>query len=97
MREHTGAGEVTIDPARNLTSPVWDHAEQEPDRAVMAYRVGDRFVDVTARQFRDEVLEVAAGLVGLGVEPGDRVCVFSATRYEWTVLDYAIWAAGAVT
>ncbi|MBO4209592.1 AMP-dependent synthetase/ligase, partial [Micromonospora echinofusca] len=54
-------------------------------------------VDVTCQQFRDEVVAVARGLVAAGVEPGMRVGLMSKTRYEWTLLDYAIWAAGAVT
>ena len=53
--------------------------------------------DVTAAVFRDEVTGLARGLVAAGVEPGDRVGLMSRTRYEWTLIDYAIWAAGAVT
>jgi len=53
--------------------------------------------DVTAGQFRDEVTALAKGLVAAGVQPGDRVALMSRTRYEWTLVDYAIWAAGAVT
>ena len=52
---------------------------------------------MTCPQFRDEVVAVARGLVAAGIEPGDRVALMSRTRYEWTLLDYAIWAAGAVT
>ncbi|MBL7516481.1 AMP-dependent synthetase/ligase, partial [Frankia nepalensis] len=55
------------------------------------------FVDVTYREFFDLVLAAAGGLVARGVGPGDRVALMSRTRYEWTVLDYAIWMAGAVT
>ncbi len=51
---------------------------------------------VTARRFGDEVLEVARGLVGRGIRPGDRIAIMSRTRYEWTLLDYAAWAVGAV-
>jgi long-chain acyl-CoA synthetase len=58
---------------------------------------GTPWEDVTARQFRDEVAALAKGLVAAGIEPGDRVALMSRTRYEWTVLDYAIWTAGAVT
>src|SRR5580704_944839 len=53
--------------------------------------------DVTARAFRDEVLPLAKGLIAAGIQPGDRVALLSRTRYEWTLIDYAIWAAGAVT
>ena len=52
---------------------------------------------MTAAAFRDEVSAVAKGLVAAGVEAGDRVALISKTRYEWTLLDYAIWFAGAVT
>lgn len=45
----------------------------------------------------EEVFDVAKGLIARGVEPGDRVILLSATRYEWTVLDFAIWAAGAAS
>ncbi|MCW2775650.1 MAG: AMP-dependent synthetase and ligase [Nocardioides sp.] len=53
--------------------------------------------DVTAAQFLAEVSGVAKGLIAAGVETGDRVALISKTRYEWTLLDYAIWFAGAVT
>ena len=46
--------------------------------------------------FRDEVRAVAKGLVAAGIEPGDRVGILSRTRYEWTLVDFAIWWAGAV-
>ena len=52
---------------------------------------------MTASQFYGEVIAVAKGLVAAGIEPGDRVALMSHTRYEWTLIDYAIWTAGAVT
>src|SRR5690606_36293352 len=52
---------------------------------------------VSAARFRDQVVEVAKGLVESGIEPGQRVGLMSRTRYEWTLFDYAIWTAGAVT
>jgi long-chain acyl-CoA synthetase len=52
---------------------------------------------VTAAAFRSEVVALAKGLVAAGIGPGDRVALMSRTRYEWTLIDYAIWAAGAVT
>lgn len=54
------------------------------------------WLPVTARAFEDEVLGLARGLVVRGVNPGDRVAIMSRTRYEWTLLDFAIWAVGAV-
>jgi long-chain acyl-CoA synthetase len=59
--------------------------------------VSGQWQDVTCAQFRDEVVAVARGLIAAGVQPGERVALMSRTRYEWTLVDYAIWAAGAVT
>jgi long-chain acyl-CoA synthetase len=53
--------------------------------------------DVTAAEFLAEVSAVAKGLIAAGIEAGDRVALISKTRYEWTLFDYAIWFAGAVT
>ena len=55
------------------------------------------WVNVTGKEFIDEVFEVAQGLIALGVQQGDRVALISATRYEWSLLDFAIWAAGAAS
>ena len=52
--------------------------------------------DVTSSQFRDEVYALAGGLIAAGIEPGDRVALMSHTRYEWTLIDYALWTAGAI-
>ncbi|MER7417776.1 AMP-dependent synthetase/ligase [Micromonospora peucetia] len=99
MREFSVPPIVTIGDAANLTDPVWDNAEVAPDEVqfVRPTGTGGTWADVTCRQFRDEVVAAARGLVAAGVQPGDRVGLMSRTRYEWTLLDYAIWAAGAVT
>jgi long-chain acyl-CoA synthetase len=97
MQEYTSPGELPIAPEENLTQSLLQASETEPNRPLVAHRVGDRFVEWSTRQFVDEVLAVAKGLMGLGVEKGQSVCVYSSTRLEWTVLDYAIWVAGGVT
>jgi long-chain acyl-CoA synthetase len=97
VQEYTSPGEVQIDPSDNLTRAVWAAAEQRPDHAAVAHRVGDRFVEWSNRQFADEILSVAKGLMAKGIKPGDKVCLYSSTRIEWTVFDIAIWTAGAVT
>ncbi|NES12329.1 MULTISPECIES: long-chain fatty acid--CoA ligase [Micromonospora] len=99
MREFSVPPIVTVGDAANLTDPVWENAEVAPDTVQFVRRTGGpgAATDVTCRQFRDEVVAVARGLVAAGVSPGDRVALMSRTRYEWTLLDYAIWAAGAVT
>ncbi|WP_230973358.1 AMP-dependent synthetase/ligase [Aeromicrobium terrae] len=81
----------------NLTDDVLDRLATEPDAVALLRRVDGAWQDVTLRSFHQEVTEVAKGLVAAGVQPGDRVALLSKTRYEWTLLDYAIWWAGAVT
>jgi long-chain acyl-CoA synthetase len=81
----------------NLTDLIRRNAAQYPDTPVLARKVGDRWQDVTSADFLLEVRSVAKGLIASGVEPGDRVALMSRTRYEWTLLDFAIWSAGAVT
>jgi long-chain acyl-CoA synthetase len=81
----------------NLTDPVWDNADRYPDDPQFARQVDGVWQDVSNTQFRDEVRAVARGLIAAGIQPGQRVALMSRTRYEWTLIDYAIWAAGAVT
>jgi long-chain acyl-CoA synthetase len=84
-------------PEPHLLAALWRWAEREPDRPMLSARDGDGFRALTAAQVVRTVRAVAAGLVGLGVAPGDRVLLLSRTRPEWVLLDHAILAAGAVT
>ncbi|MET8122208.1 long-chain fatty acid--CoA ligase [Micromonospora sp. NPDC005291] len=103
MREFSVPPIVTVGDAANLTDPVWDNAEVAPDAVQFARPTpgtegtATTWAEVTCLQFRDEVAAVARGLVAAGIEPGVRVGLMSRTRYEWTLLDYAIWTVGAVT
>ena len=96
MQEYTGPGDVTLT-ANNLTEMVWLNETSYPETVLFSRKTAQGWVDVTARQFAEEVRRVAAGLVASGVSPGDRVALMSKTRYEWTLCDYAIWTAGGVT
>ncbi|MEP6695272.1 MAG: long-chain fatty acid--CoA ligase [Pseudonocardiales bacterium] len=97
MHEFSVPATVKVDPESNLTDAVWVNAAEFPDHVVFNRRVDDVWQDVTAATFRDEVTAVAKGLIASGVQPGDRVGLMSKTRYEWTLADYGIWAAGGVT
>ncbi|WP_444948354.1 AMP-dependent synthetase/ligase [Micromonospora ureilytica] len=103
MREFSVPPIVTVGDAANLTDPVWDNAEVAPDSVQFARPTPGAdgtltaWTEVTCLEFRDEVAAVARGLIAAGIEPGVRVGLMSRTRYEWTLLDYAIWAVGAVT
>ncbi|MCH7232418.1 long-chain fatty acid--CoA ligase [Glycomyces sp. L485] len=99
MREFAVPPVVTVPDNDNTLTSLWDAAENDPDTVLYArtYDDGLTWHDVTAAEFRDQVAGVARGLAAAGVQPGDRVALMSQTRYEWTLFDYAIWAAGAVT
>jgi long-chain acyl-CoA synthetase len=73
------------------------NAEADPTGIAFRRRVSGRWKDVTHATFRDEVVALARGLVAAGINAGDRVALMSRTRYEWTLADFAIWVAGAVT
>ncbi|QQM43239.1 AMP-dependent synthetase/ligase [Streptomyces liliifuscus] len=70
------------------------NAAEAPHAVVLRRREHGTWQSVTAAVFAREVTAVAKGLVAAGLEPGGRVAVMSRTRYEWTLLDFAIWAAG---
>jgi long-chain acyl-CoA synthetase len=97
VREYSLPALVEIPAATSLADVIFTRARKEPHAVVMRKLSGGRWDDVTAGQFHDEVVALAKGLVAAGIEPGDRVALMSRTRYEWTLIDYAIWTAGAVT
>jgi len=96
VREFTTPPTVVVKPEDNLTDMVVRNATEEPDRPLFSVRDGDGWADVTAQEFHDQVVGVAKGIIAAGIQAGDRVALISRTRYEWTLLDYAIWFAGAV-
>jgi long-chain acyl-CoA synthetase len=98
LREYSVPALVDVPATAGLTDIVYRRGQQEPHAVMLRKRTGEgRWQDVTAREFRDQVTGLAKGLIAAGIEPGDRVGLMSRTRYEWTLIDYAIWAAGAVT
>ncbi|MGW1075297.1 AMP-dependent synthetase/ligase [Streptomyces sp. NPDC002537] len=97
MREFSLPALYEVPADGNLTDLIRRNAAQRPDVAVIGRKVDDRWEDVTAAAFLAEVRTAAKGLMASGVRPGDRVGLMSRTRYEWTLLDFAIWSAGAVT
>jgi long-chain acyl-CoA synthetase len=112
VREYSIPALVDVPAAASLADVVFTRADSQPHAVVMRRLDGGRaggpsrpsgpsgpsgWRDVTAGQFRDEVTALAKGLVAAGVKPGDRVALMSRTRYEWTLIDYAIWTTGAVT
>jgi long-chain acyl-CoA synthetase len=97
VREFEVPPVATINPGDNLTDPVWENAREAPDAPQFARRVGGVWQDISCAEFKDAVVDLARGLIAAGIGAGDHVALMSKTRYEWTLIDYAIWAAGAVT
>ena len=98
MREYRVPAVVSVGDQENLADAVFANAAEYPDAVVYRRRdAAGRWTDVSASAFAGEVTRVAAGLIAAGVQAGDRVAVLSRTRYEWSLVDYAILAAGAVT
>ena len=82
--------------AGNLTNLIAERAWFEPERITMSRPLGEGWQPVTAREVDEEVRATAKGLIAAGVQIGDRVAIMARTRYEWTILDFATWYAGAV-
>ncbi|MFC6013917.1 AMP-dependent synthetase/ligase [Nocardia lasii] len=98
MREFEVPASYTIPDDANNSDNVFRFGEESPNTVLFNVPNGSGgWNDVTAAQFQKAVTGVAKGLIASGVELGDRVAIMAATRYEWTLLDFAIWAAGGVT
>ena len=100
MREFSSPAVAEISAAATLADVVFERAEREPQAVAIRRKdatAGGAWRDVTTTEFRADVSALAKGLVAAGIGAGDRVALLSRTRYEWTVADYAIWSAGAVT
>ncbi|MEN8039956.1 MAG: AMP-dependent synthetase/ligase [Actinomycetota bacterium] len=93
----TAPGSVSVSLNDNVVSALLTRAEAAPDHAALGYRVDTAFLTTDTAQFAREVKEMAAGIIALGLDPGTRIALFSATRPEFTLIDYAIWAAGCAT
>lgn len=83
----------------NLGDLVAEHAAKHPDKPVLSRKrseESDEWIHISAKEFEVEVRAAAKGLVAAGIQPGDRVGIMARTRYEWSILDFAIWSAGAI-
>ncbi|HEX9043288.1 MAG TPA: long-chain fatty acid--CoA ligase [Trebonia sp.] len=83
-------------PDDNITDDVFLNEANWPDTVGLRRRTSGGWVPVTWRDFAAEVRGLAAGLIGAGIKPGDRVALMSRTRFEWPLLDFAILTAGGV-
>ncbi|MBD5788338.1 long-chain fatty acid--CoA ligase [Cellulosimicrobium terreum] len=98
MTEHASPSLVVVDPSTTISTLLTDRVARAASAPMVERRDGPGapWTSMTAREFADDVEAVARGLVARGVAPGDHVAIMSHTRYEWTLLDLALWAVGAV-
>lgn len=97
LKEFSVPALVPAPTSGNLTDHILENAAQAPNQVVFSLPRGDAWVGVTAAEFLTQVQSVAKGIIANGVQAGDRVAVMSRTRYEWTLVDYAIWYAGCIS
>lgn len=88
---------VPADPEANATDLLMDRVNATPNLALFSLPTHDGgWTDVTATEFYNQVRALAKGFVAAGIKPGDKIGLMCKTRYEWTLVDFGIWFAGAV-
>lgn len=88
---------VVSDPTENITDLLANRVKLTPNLNLFAIETKPGvWLDLTAKQFEDKVIAVAKGLVASGIQPGQAVAIMSRTRFEWALIDFALWYAGAV-
>jgi long-chain acyl-CoA synthetase len=98
VKQFTNPVKEPIDSDINLFDLLDNRAKRDPEGAMIEYKGDDgTWHPYSAQVFRDMVIDLAKGLVGLGVNKGDSVVIVSRTRWEWTALDMAIMSIGALT
>lgn len=97
VREISVPAPFTVGEHDNVAAMVFEHERDDPDYVIYQRLIDGVWTDVTCAEAANQIRAAALGLISLGVQAGDRVVIFSATRYEWAILDFAILAVGAVT
>ncbi|MBC7442020.1 MAG: long-chain fatty acid--CoA ligase [Ramlibacter sp.] len=87
---------VPADPAANITDLLVDRLATTPGSVLFSLPQNGAWLPVTTSQFHTQVIALAKGLVAAGIQPGDKIGLMCKTRYEWTLIDFATWFAGAV-
>ena len=96
MAEYSTPPVVAADPDANATDLLVDRVRATPDVALFAVPDGEGWRDISAQTFYEQVIALAKGLVAAGIEPGEKIGFMAKTSYEWTLIDFATWFAGAV-
>jgi len=96
VAEYSTPPVVAADPDANATDLLVDRVRATPDVALFAVPDGEGWRDISAQTFYEQVIALAKGLVAAGIEPGEKIGFMAKTSYEWTLIDFATWFAGAV-
>jgi long-chain acyl-CoA synthetase len=86
---------VKAEPLANTTQVLLDRLRDTPNNALFSLPLDGGWKDVTTTEFYNQVIALAKGFIASGIRPGDRVGLMCKTRYEWTLIDFAMWFAGA--
>ncbi len=96
MKQYDVPALVKADPDANATELLVQRVNATPDLAIFALPTADGgWSDVTAAEFLAQVVALSKGLISAGIQPGDKIGLMCKTRYEWTLIDFATWFAGA--
>ena len=87
---------VPADPEANVTDLLEERVKATPDRALFSVPQGEGWRDISTRDFHTAVTALAKGFVAAGVQPGEKVGFIARTTYDWTLVDFALFYAGAV-
>jgi long-chain acyl-CoA synthetase len=87
---------VAADPTANITDLLVERVKATPDRALFSVPDGEGWRDISAAEFQRQVIALAKGFAASGIEPGDKVGFIARTTYEWSLVDFALFYAGAV-
>lgn len=98
MQQYDVPPHVISDESNNISDLLADRATKTPDLALFSRSEdGLAWRDITAKEFELEVIALAKGLIAAGIQPGQAVAIMCRTRYEWTLIDFAIWYVGALS
>ena len=97
MKSYDVPAIVVSDPSENITDLLANRVKETPQLPIFSREITEgQWQDLTAKDFEDQVIALAKGLIASGVAAGQAVAIMSRTRFDWTLLDFAIWYTGAV-
>ncbi|WP_210481682.1 long-chain fatty acid--CoA ligase [Naasia sp. SYSU D00948] len=83
-------------PDANATDLLLERVAITPDAPLFGRQVGEQWIEITARDYLEQVRALAKGFIASGIQPGEKIGLMAKTRYEWTLIDFAAWFAGAI-